>query len=65
MDNVRMDLKQDGLEWVGVIWLKTDNWRTLVNAIKNSRFQQNAGTFLSGGEPVGFCSRAVPIILVN
>ena len=35
---ITVDLKQDGLEWTVFIWLKTVNWRTLVKAVKSSRF---------------------------
>jgi hypothetical protein len=38
VDNITVDLKQDGLAWTGFIWLKTDNWQTLANAVKSSQF---------------------------
>ena len=38
VDGITMDLKQDGLAWSGFIWLKTVSWRTLVKAVKSSRF---------------------------
>jgi hypothetical protein len=39
VDNVTMDLKQDGLARTWFIWLKTVNWQTLVNVVKSSRFE--------------------------
>jgi hypothetical protein len=34
VDNVKMDLRYDGLVWTGSMWLKIrDQWRALVNTI--------------------------------
>ena len=35
---ITVDLKRDALAWTGFIWLKTVNWRSLVNAVNSSRF---------------------------
>jgi hypothetical protein len=38
VDNIKTDLKWDGVVWSGLISLRTDQWRALVNTVMNLRF---------------------------
>jgi hypothetical protein len=37
VDNIKMGLTEDGMVWIGLMWLNRDQWRALVNAIMNLR----------------------------
>ena len=43
--------------WSGLIWLRIESWRVLVNAVMN--LQVPAGNFLTGCEPVSFSRRTL------
>jgi hypothetical protein len=55
-----MDFREIG--WNGMKWIdlaqNRDQWRTLVNTVKNSLVPQNAGKFLSNCANGGFSRRA-------
>jgi hypothetical protein len=36
VDNIKMDLRYNGVVWTGLIWL-SDQWRALVNTVMNVR----------------------------
>jgi len=45
---MKMDREEMGWgTWIGLIWLRIDRWRAVVNAVMNLRFPQNAGNFLT------------------
>jgi hypothetical protein len=48
VDNIKMDLQEVGLAaWNGLVWLRTDRWQTLVNALMNLQVPYSAGSFLT------------------
>jgi hypothetical protein len=57
VDNIKMDLRWDGVIWPGSIWLR-DQWRALVNTVINLQVPYNAGNFLSSCKTGGFPRRA-------
>jgi len=58
VDNIRMDLLEEGCGYMDCIGLAQDRdrWRTLVSAVMNHRAPWNAGNFLTSCKPVS-CSR--------
>ena len=56
VDNIGMDLQEvvcGYVDWIGLS-RDRDRWRTLVSAVMNLRFPQNAGNFLTSFKPVSF-----------
>ena len=46
------------MDWIGLAQDR-DRWRTLVSAVMNLRFPQNAGNFLTSCKPVSFSRRTL------
>jgi hypothetical protein len=46
------------MDWIDLAQ-DSDRWRALVNAILNLRFPENAGNFLTSGEPVSVSRRTL------
>jgi hypothetical protein len=60
VDNIKMDLREMGwdvMDWIDLAQDR-DQWRVLVNAVKNLRVPKNAGKFLSSCKIGGFSRRA-------
>ena len=61
VDNIRMDLQEEGcgfMDWIGLAQDR-DRWRTLVSAVMNLRVPWNAGNFLTSCRPVSFSRRTL------
>jgi hypothetical protein len=60
-DNIKIDFQEVGCRGMGWIDMaqERDRWRALVNVVMNLRVLQNAGNFLTSGEPVIFSRRAL------
>ena len=61
VDNIRMDLQEEGcgyMDWIGLAQDR-DRWRTFVSAIMNLRVPWNAGNFLTSCKPVSFSRRTL------
>ena len=45
-DNIKMDLPEEGMDWIGLDqdW---DRWRVVANAVMNLSVPHNAGNFLT------------------
>ena len=58
-DNIKMDLKQMGGGGRGwITWAQARyKWRAIVNLVKNTAAQYNAGNFLTSWGPVSFSER--------
>jgi hypothetical protein len=58
-DNNKMDLRQDGVVWTGLILAQDrDQWRAHLNTVMNLWVPQHVGKFLSGCTTGGFSRRA-------
>jgi hypothetical protein len=60
VDNIRMDLREigcGGMDWVDMAQDR-DQWRVLVNTVKNLRVPQNFGNFLNRFRTGVFLRRA-------
>ena len=59
--NIKMDFQEVGcgdINWIELAQGR-DRWRALVIAVMNLRVPQNAGNFLTRGEPVRFSRRTL------
>jgi hypothetical protein len=59
VDNIKMDLRQiglNGMNWIDLVQ-DMDQWRALVGTLMNLRVPYNAGTFLSSCTIRGFSKR--------
>jgi hypothetical protein len=60
-DNIRMDLRETGLQYVGGIHLAqdSDQWRTVVNTVTNFRVPLKAENFFTNRVTVSFWRRTL------